>query len=45
MFQVRILGEKVGEGIGKTRKAAKRQAVNMTLRNLAGKFVENFLVS
>uniref|UniRef100_A0A0D3FY81 protein-serine/threonine phosphatase n=1 Tax=Oryza barthii TaxID=65489 RepID=A0A0D3FY81_9ORYZ len=38
-IEVRILGEKVGEGIGKTRKAAKRQAVNMSLRNLAEKFL------
>ncbi|KAF0893477.1 hypothetical protein E2562_025270, partial [Oryza meyeriana var. granulata] len=38
-FEVRILGEKIGEGIGKTRKTAKRQAVNMSLRNLAEKFL------
>uniref|UniRef100_A0A0D9W7F4 protein-serine/threonine phosphatase n=1 Tax=Leersia perrieri TaxID=77586 RepID=A0A0D9W7F4_9ORYZ len=40
-FEVWILGEKVGEGIGKSRKAAKRQAVNMSLRNLAEKFLSS----
>jgi hypothetical protein len=38
-FQVWIVGEKVGEGIGSTRKEAQRQAAEISLRNLASKFV------
>lgn len=39
LFQVWIVGEKVGEGIGRTRKEAQYQAAEISLRNLAGKFV------
>jgi hypothetical protein len=38
-FQVWIVGEKIGEGIGSTRKEAQRQAAEISLRNLASKFV------
>jgi hypothetical protein len=38
IFQIWIIGEKVGEGMGRTRKEAQRQAANMSLRNLAGEF-------
>ena len=34
--QVWIFGEKIGEGIGKTRKEAQCQAADTSLRNLAG---------
>nr|CAB3447343.1 unnamed protein product [Digitaria exilis] len=33
--EVWIVGEKIGEGIGRTRREAQRQAANMSLRNLA----------
>lgn len=39
LVQVWIVGEKVGEGIGRTRREAQRQAAEMSLRNLASKFV------
>jgi hypothetical protein len=39
LFQVWIVGEKVGEGIGRTRKEAQCQAAEISLRNLASKFV------
>lgn len=35
-FQVLIFGEKVGEGVGKTRKEAQCLAADTSLRNLAG---------
>lgn len=38
-IQVWLVGEKVGEGIGSTRKEAQRQAAEISLRNLASKFV------
>ncbi|TVU15110.1 hypothetical protein EJB05_38612 [Eragrostis curvula] len=38
-IEVWIFGEKVGEGIGKTRKEAQHQAADTSLRNLAGKFL------
>jgi hypothetical protein len=37
--QVFIVGERIGEGIGRTRREAQRQAAEMSLRNLASKFV------
>ncbi|KAL5215663.1 hypothetical protein ABZP36_007064 [Zizania latifolia] len=40
-IEVWILGEKVGEGLGKTRKEAKHQATDMSLRNLADKFLSS----
>jgi hypothetical protein len=39
LVQVWIVGEKFGEGIGRTRREAQRQAAEMSLRNLASKFV------
>ncbi|KAF7017367.1 hypothetical protein CFC21_030820 [Triticum aestivum] len=38
-IQIWIVGEKVGEGMGRTRKEAQRQAANISLRNLADKFL------
>jgi RNA polymerase II C-terminal domain phosphatase-like 1/2 len=38
-IEVWIVGEKVGEGIGRTRKEAQCQAAEISLRNLASKFV------
>jgi acetone carboxylase gamma subunit len=38
IFQIWIVGEKVGEGMGRTRKEAQRQAAHISLRNLAGEF-------
>ncbi|GJN26951.1 hypothetical protein PR202_gb14920 [Eleusine coracana subsp. coracana] len=38
-FKVWIFGEKVGEGIGRTRKEAQHQAADTSLRNLADKFL------
>ncbi|KAL6651088.1 hypothetical protein ACP70R_010013 [Stipagrostis hirtigluma subsp. patula] len=38
-IEVWIFGEKVGEGIGKTRKEAQHQAADTSLRNLADKFL------
>uniref|UniRef100_A0ACD5USP8 Uncharacterized protein n=1 Tax=Avena sativa TaxID=4498 RepID=A0ACD5USP8_AVESA len=38
-IQVWIVGEKVGEGMGRTRKEAQQRAANITLRNLADKFL------
>jgi len=37
--QVWIFGEKIGEGIGKTRKEAQCQAADTSLRNLAGELM------
>ncbi|OQU82010.1 RNA polymerase II C-terminal domain phosphatase-like 1 isoform X2 [Sorghum bicolor] len=37
--EVLIFGEKVGEGVGKTRKEAQWQAADTSLRNLADKFL------
>ena len=34
--QVWFVGEKLGEGVGKTRKEAQHRAADMSLRNLAG---------
>jgi dsRNA-specific ribonuclease len=39
LVQVWIVGEKVGEGIGRTRREAQHKAAEMSLRNLASKFV------
>jgi hypothetical protein len=39
LLQVWIVGEKLGEGIGRTRKEALCQASEISLRNLASKFV------
>ncbi|CAO2043106.1 unnamed protein product [Urochloa humidicola] len=38
-IEVWIFGEKIGEGIGKTRKEAQCQAADTSLRNLADKFL------
>ncbi|KAM0848437.1 hypothetical protein ACQ4PT_054380 [Festuca glaucescens] len=38
-IEVWIVGEKVGEGIGSTRKEAQRQAAEISLRNLANKYL------
>ncbi|KAF7002624.1 hypothetical protein CFC21_018088 [Triticum aestivum] len=38
-IQIWIVGEKVGEGMGRTRKEAQRQAANISLRNLADRFL------
>ncbi|CAM0903666.1 unnamed protein product [Alopecurus aequalis] len=38
-IQIWIVGEKVGEGMGRTRKEAQRQAATISLRNLADKFL------
>ncbi|KAL6911881.1 hypothetical protein ACP4OV_000686 [Aristida adscensionis] len=38
-IEVWIVGEKVGEGIGRTRKEAQRQAAEISLRNLADKYL------
>ncbi|KQJ83718.1 RNA polymerase II C-terminal domain phosphatase-like 1 [Brachypodium distachyon] len=38
-IEVWVLGEKVGEGMGRTRKEAQRQAADISLRNLADKFL------
>jgi hypothetical protein len=38
LVQVCIVGEKIGEGIGRTRREAQHQAAEMSLRNLASKF-------
>ncbi|KAL5215131.1 hypothetical protein ABZP36_004283 [Zizania latifolia] len=40
-IEVWILGEKVGEGLGKTIKEAKRQATDMSLQNHADKFLSS----
>jgi hypothetical protein len=39
--QVWIFGEKIGEGIGKTRKEAQCEAADTSLRNLAGELMTN----
>ncbi|KAF8692955.1 hypothetical protein HU200_039317 [Digitaria exilis] len=39
--EVWIVGEKIGEGIGRTRREAQRQAANMSLRNLADKYLSS----
>jgi len=36
-----IFGEKVGEGVGKTRKEAQCQAADTSLRNLAGELMSD----
>ncbi|CAM0945084.1 unnamed protein product [Alopecurus aequalis] len=38
-IEVWIVGEKVGEGIGGTRKEAQRQAAEISIRNLANKYL------
>lgn len=38
-IQIWIVGEKVGEGMGRTRKEAQYQAANISLRNLADRFL------
>lgn len=38
-IQIWVVGEKVGEGMGRTRKEAQRQAAYISLRNLADKFL------
>uniref|UniRef100_A0A453P5S5 DRBM domain-containing protein n=1 Tax=Aegilops tauschii subsp. strangulata TaxID=200361 RepID=A0A453P5S5_AEGTS len=38
-IEVWIVGEKVGEGIGSSRKEAQRQAAEISLRNLANKYL------
>ncbi|XP_066332182.1 RNA polymerase II C-terminal domain phosphatase-like 1 isoform X1 [Miscanthus floridulus] len=40
-IEVWIVGEKVGEGIGRTRREAQRQAAEMSLRNLANKYLSS----
>ncbi|CAN6232613.1 unnamed protein product [Urochloa humidicola] len=39
--EVWIVGEKIGEGIGRTRREAQRQAAEMSLRNLANKYLSS----
>ncbi|PWZ20820.1 RNA polymerase II C-terminal domain phosphatase-like 1 [Zea mays] len=40
-IEVWIVGEKFGEGIGRTRREAQRQAAEMSLRNLANKYLSS----
>ncbi|KAG8060117.1 hypothetical protein GUJ93_ZPchr0002g23874 [Zizania palustris] len=40
-IEVWIVGEKVGEGIGRTRKEAQCQAAEISLRNLANKYLSS----
>jgi RNA polymerase II C-terminal domain phosphatase-like 1/2 len=40
-IEVWIVGEKIGEGIGRTRREAQRQAAEMSLRNLANKYLSS----
>ncbi|WVZ74470.1 hypothetical protein U9M48_022649 [Paspalum notatum var. saurae] len=40
-IEVWIVGEKVGEGIGRTRREAQHQAAEMSLRNLANKYLSS----
>ncbi|KAG2660138.1 hypothetical protein PVAP13_1KG407900 [Panicum virgatum] len=40
-IEVWIVGEKIGEGIGRTRREAQRQAAEMSLRNLADKYLSS----
>lgn len=37
-FQVWLVGEKIGEGTGRTRKEAQHQAAEISLKNLASEF-------
>lgn len=41
--QVLFTGEKIGVGLGKTRKDAQQQAAENALHNLAGKTASSFL--
>nr|DAD20889.1 TPA_asm: hypothetical protein HUJ06_022352 [Nelumbo nucifera] len=40
-FEVYFMGEKVGEGIGRTRKEAQHQAAENSIRNLANKYLSH----
>ncbi|XP_038978339.1 RNA polymerase II C-terminal domain phosphatase-like 1 isoform X2 [Phoenix dactylifera] len=40
-MEVWFVGEKIGEGIGKTRKEAQQQATDFSLRTLANKYLSN----
>ncbi|CAL9146519.1 unnamed protein product [Musa hybrid cultivar] len=42
-IEVWFVGEKLGEGVGKTRKEAQHRAADMSLRNLADKYLSNAL--
>lgn len=42
LIQVLFTGEKIGVGLGKTRKDAQQQAAENALRNLAGKNAFSF---
>lgn len=39
LFQVWFVGDKIGEGVGRTRKDAQRQAAEISLHNLASKII------
>lgn len=45
LVQVWLVGDKIGEGIGKTRKEAQHQAVLNTLQNLANKYVSPYSIA